>query len=251
MGQQSSRWALTVHVGPSPPWLRPPVSVLQEADGAATKAAAAPAAAGRPPSRPARDSGPPEEWSALPATLGSEDDLGDVPRSNWILRGLHSKHVLGARRDLWRQTQNRPTCSPGHCTWTRRMRDGRLSPSYPPRGLRRSHRARRRRHPALLHLPGRLQDVVGTARAHWFEDMGAIPGIIHELLSARRCTLSVVQLQNCMEWMHAGRRDVAQFLWNWIAHESRQVAPLTAFCRCYGGFCRTCSGKHGWLHVRT
>jgi len=65
------------------------------------------------------------------------------------------------------------------------------------------------------------QDVMDAAKPHWFAGMGAIPGIIQTLLAGHHM-VSTKQLQNCFEWMHAGRRDVAWYLRNWMAHKSHQ-----------------------------
>jgi len=60
------------------------------------------------------------------------------------------------------------------------------------------------------------------ARPFWFHGMEATPTIASAVMNAYTTEHSAEQLDHYLQWVHAGRRDLLNFLLHWLSSESQE-----------------------------
>jgi len=66
------------------------------------------------------------------------------------------------------------------------------------------------------------QDLVAMARPFWFHGMEATPTIASAVVNAYTTEHSVEHLNHYLQWVHAGRHDLVNFLLQWLGSESHE-----------------------------
>jgi len=69
--------------------------------------------------------------------------------------------------------------------------------------------------------PMAMLDVLSMARSYWLQGPDEIPAIVQAVVDNFTTDRTVEQLINCLDWAHAGRRDLAMFLFHWLGSECR------------------------------
>jgi len=65
------------------------------------------------------------------------------------------------------------------------------------------------------------QHMVAMARPYWSRGMEATPTIASTVANMYSTDMSVDEIGRHLEWVHASRRDLVEFLLHWIASDSR------------------------------
>ena len=71
--------------------------------------------------------------------------------------------------------------------------------------------------------PVAMLDVLSMAQPYWFQGPDEIPAVAQAVVDNFTTDHTVEQLINCLDWAHAGRRDLAIFLFHWLGASAKMA----------------------------